>query len=130
MSQFVKTNFCKIHTEDVLRRPVSPGKWVGKPSYLAITRLQVACGGGIGGSTWYEYVQRISLQDLAKSADALVLRTWNGQEIFLNKAYIVKAEQLTIATAVFNSENRNYPLGEYTYCYLTKDGHEFTLSDE
>ena len=93
MNQFIKTNFDKIYTDDVLRRPMTPGKWVGRPSYLKITRLKMSCGGGLGGSTWYEYVQRISLPELAKKPDSLVFRTWNGQEIFLNKSYIVKAEQ-------------------------------------
>lgn len=130
MNPFVKTNFDVVHTEDVLKRPMTPGKWVGRPSYLEITRLHMTCGGGIGGSTWFEYISRINLMDLAKDeSNYLVTQRWNGSAVFINKAYVVSAEQFTIAYADYESLNPNYPAGTYTYYYLTEDGHKFTLSN-
>lgn len=128
MSNFVKTNFEEIYKPDYLKKPMTPSEWVGGVSYLPVTRLKMTCGGGLGGSLWYEYVQRVSLEIFSIVQSPFVtLRTWDNKEVFLNKSYIVKAEQFVIASAVLNSRNPNFPMGEYTYCYLVEDGHKLSL---
>ena len=129
-NKYVKEHFKSIYTESVLPKPMSPAYWVSGVSYREITRIKMTCGGGMGGSVWYEYVNRIPLKDLASfDKMCMTVRRWDGKEILLNRSYMVKAEQFTIASAVLRSQNSNFPLGDYTYCFLVEDGHKITLSD-
>lgn len=124
----VRKDFEKLYTESTLKRPMTPSSWVSKKmEYLPITRITMSCGGGIGGSKWYEYVERIPLEDLADGNTPAVFRTWDGRDVLLNRAFMVKAEQYTIASAVLNSRNTNFTVGEWLFCYLVEDGHRITL---
>jgi len=126
-----KCSFDKLYESDVLKRPMTPSKWVTKDVYYQpITRIKMSCGGGIGGSTWYEYVDRIPLEALAAvGTGGMVFHTFDGKDVLLNMDYIVKAEQFTVACAVLNSENPNFPKGYWMFCYLVEDGHKITLID-
>ena len=127
---FVKTMFDKIYDRPVFERPMSPSKWVGSPTYLDITRLLMSCGGGMGGSRWYEYVERIDLDEIAaRNRSHISVRTWDGRKLLINKSFIVNAEQLKIAFADLDSSNPHYPKGVYTYCLLLEDWHSIELVD-
>ena len=129
-SNFIKTSFDKVYEYDTVGKPMTPSYWDKKGvTYKKVTEIHMSAGGGIGGSYWHEYVERIDLEDLV-NRDCLVTKTWNGKTIALNLKYMVKARQLTIASAVLHSQNYNYPKGAYTYNWLVEDGHKIRLEDE
>ena len=119
---YINTEFDKVIKEDkLIGRPRTPGFWVSEEFELQpITALRMTCGGGMGGAQWFEYIERIPLEDLLKK-DNMVVTTWDGKERFINMKYVVKAENLTIASAVYHSDNTNFKIGDYKYCYLTED---------
>ena len=123
----IKDDFSEVYTASTLKRPMTPGKWVGGVSYRPITRIKMTCGGGRGGSVWYEYIERLPLETIANLNGGAVFKTWDGREAMLNASYIVKAEQYTVASAVLDSQNPNYPQGKYKYCCLVEDGHRLML---
>lgn len=118
-----------IYTKDTIGVPMTPSRWVGKPKYKKVTRLKMSCGGGMGGSTWYEIIDRIDLDELTKN-ETLIVKNYEGDTIFLNRKYIVKAIQLTLVTAILDSQNSNYPVGKHEYNWLVEDEKKITLIDE
>ena len=128
---FVKTQFDKLYTDNTLYRPMSPSVWVSEAvSYQPITKLTMTCGGGLGGSRWEEFIKRIPIENICCGGDFSVVESWDGKKFLLNKRYLVKGEQLTIASAVLRSTNPNFPQGDYTYCWLVEDGHVLELGGE
>lgn len=125
----IKKDFNTVHTSATLKRPITPGRWVSDVMYQPITRITMTCGGGLGGSVWCEYVERVPLEALAGLRGGAVFKTWDGKEIMLNTSNMVKAEQFTVASAVLNSQNHNLKTGDYRCCYLVEDGHRLTLVD-
>lgn len=79
-----------------INKPKSPSAWVGEPKYLPITRLKMSCGGGIGGSSWYEYVYRL---EKIPSNTMLNIKRYDGKNFSVNTAYVVKAENFKLAIA-------------------------------
>lgn len=123
----IKSDFSDVYTVSTLKRPMTPSKWIGGVSYQPITRIKMTYGVGLGGSVWYEYIERLPLEVLANLNGGAVFKTWDGREVMLNASYMVKAEQYTVASAVLDSQNPNHPQCEYKYCYLVEDGHRLTL---
>lgn len=118
-----------IYTNDVAGKPMTPSKWVSdKPSYKKVTRIKITCGGGMGGASWYEVIDRIDLNDLMQRS-YIVTKNWEGKEIGINLSYVVKAEQFTLATAILDSQNGNYVIGHHQYNWLIEDDHKIKLSD-
>jgi len=148
---FVKAKLDKVYTDSVLRKEMSPSSWAGDVSYMPVVRMKMTCGGGMGGSQWYEYIQRESffsacsfvitaggnsfshhptLVSAAGDHGIIHVKTWDNKDIILNTAYMVKADYFTIATANLYSQNHNFPIGVYAFSYLIPDGHTLTLSNE
>lgn len=127
-----KINISKIYKKSTAGVPMTPGRWVNKiPKYREMTRLRMSCGGGMGGSSWYELVDRIDLADLMQK-NYLTTKNWEGKEIALNLNYLVKAEQYTLATAKYDSQNQNieYLMGVNEYNWLIEDGNTIRLIDD
>lgn len=82
-----------------LDRQKKPSHWEGAPKYLPITRLNMTCGGGVGGSNWYEYVYRV---DNIPSNTIMEFIRYDGKQIKINTTYIVGAEDFKLATARLN----------------------------
>ena len=118
-----------IYDAPTLGKPMTPGNWVGREmKCIPVTMLSMSCGGGTGGSHWYEYIERIPLEDLC-NGNRIVVKTWDGKSKLINLNNVVTAEQLTIATAVYNSKNPNFEQGEYLVAKLTRDNHKIKLVD-
>lgn len=125
----VVTNFEEVSYDNTKGKPMTPSHWdKNGVSYKQVTEIHMTAGGGMGGSYWKEYVERIDLEDLVQRS-CIVAKTWDGKTIALNLNYMVKARQLTIASAVLHSENTNYKTGAYQYNWLVEDGHKITLVD-
>ena len=119
-----------VYTNNCIGVPMTPGHWVSKSvEYMPITRLRMSCGGGIGGAQWFEYVNRVPLDELAEMKSAIVT-TWNGKRKLINMNYVVEAEKFTIAKAVYDSMNPNFQKGEYLVARLLEDGSVVSLSDK
>lgn len=119
----------KIYNKTTFGRPMTPGYWVTKSEdvqYFPITRLDVSCGGGMGGSRWYEYIARVPLEELAEK-ERVVVTTWDGKRKLINMNNVVKAEEYTIASAFYHSDNSNFPVGEYLMARLVQDGAKIQL---
>ena len=120
----------KIYRKSTAGVPRTPGKWVDtKPTYREMTRILMTCGGGMGGSSWYEVVERINLADLMQKS-YVIAKDWEGKEKGLNLQYMVKAEQFTLASARFDNKNTNFKMGVYEYSWLIEDGETIKLIDE
>lgn len=123
----VHDKFDEVKKEStVLALPMTPSRWTGKIEYHPITKITVSCGGGIGGSRWDEYVDRIELRDIS-TEKMLIVNTINGEERLINPHYIVTAENLTMASAVIDSQNPNFERGLHRYRYLCRDGVKLEL---
>lgn len=85
----------KYLKDAVLGKIYTPSEWIGKPEYTSVTRLRMTCGGGMGGSSWYEYVHRVA--GISSNAIVRFIR-YDGKPIIINTAYIVEAEDFTLAT--------------------------------
>lgn len=128
-SNFIKTKFDEVYEYDTVGKPMNPSYWDCKGvTYKEVTEIHMTAGGGMGGKYWCEYVERIDLEDLTQQTH-LVTKKWNGKTIALNLNNMVKARQLTIASAVLHSNNSNFPIGAYTYHWLVEDGHKIELED-
>ena len=108
---------------------MTPSYWDSKGvTYKKVTQIEMTAGGGMGGSYWSEFIERIPLEELS-CGNRIVAKKWDGEKILLNLNYMVKAKQITIASAILHSKNSNYPIGSYTYNWLVEDGHKLTLID-
>jgi hypothetical protein len=131
MSAIIKRNFENIYTDDIIGKPMTPSKWVNdEPTYKPITRIKMTCGGGMGGSSWYEYVNRINMEDIRPN-DMLLVTDIDGRQKLLNTNYIVSVENdLTVLSALLDSRNDAFEIGVYEYRWLVKDGHKVKLTGD
>lgn len=125
-----KIDFKKTLKSDSLGLPFTPSHWVGTPEYIPVTRIRMTCGGGVGGSSWYEYVNRIMIDDVIDSK-FIKVTDYTGNEITINTNYIVEMRNFTILKAVFmNSGNYHFEPGSWEYYTLMEgNGHEVELID-
>lgn len=113
-----------------INKPKSPSVWVGEPKYLPITRLKMSCGGGMGGSCWYEYVCRL---EKIPSNTMLNVKRYDGKSLFINTTYVVNAENFKLAIAELDISEwarlSNEIIGEATekYFSLIEDDEYVTL---
>lgn len=115
-----------------LKKRVSPSKWVGTPEYMLITRLEMTCGGGMGGSRWYEYVARLKQ---IPSNEMIKVHRYDGKDIYINTSYVVSAENFTLGKAelditkwkYYHTPNVNNETVIETQYVLLDDGMELTL---
>ena len=114
-------------TKSKLGLPMTPAKWVGEPTYKPVTRLRITCGGGIGGSSWYEYVER---ENVFPSNKLHCFTRIDGKKITINTAFIVEAEDFRLVTVAFWNENPSYKLGLQNKQYIVEDECKIELIDE
>lgn len=128
----VKDIFDKIETKTTIGKPLTPSTWVGEPKYYPITRIKMTCGGGMGGSSWYEYVERFSLNDISDRPLGTMwrIKTVDGNEKLINPNYVVEVDsEITMVCVTFDSRNPHFEKGIYTYRFLYRDGTKVSLSD-
>lgn len=114
-----------------LGKEFTPSEWDGEPEYLPITRIKMTCGGGMGGQSWYEYIHRI--KDIPNNA-IMKCRRYDGKEIVINTAFLVEAEEFTLASAKLDitgwARASRERLENYikTYHVLIDDGKQLKLN--
>lgn len=106
-------------TGNYIYLPCTPAKWITQPTHKKITRINLTAGGGIGGSTWTEYVEQTNniqtntIQEFTRIT---------GKKIKLNTNYITDAEDFNLITVQFHNENPNtYKIGNNTLQYIAED---------
>lgn len=101
--------------------PRTPSRWEGDPIYTPVSRIKMSCGGGMGGSVWYETVERIDIETL-DFTKPLIVTTIDGNKKLLNPRYIVMIDsEITMVTRTLYSFNPNFPKGKYEYSWLFRD---------
>lgn len=122
-------------TKPIIYLPCTPSQWITpEVDYKTITRINVTKPGGMAGSNYMEYVEKVETID-SNRMQAFTRIT--GKDILLNTSYILTAENFLLITAKFYNENPNaYELGENTLHYLaefdmlhTSDSGQITLVD-
>lgn len=109
-------------------KPMTPSKWIGDVIYTPVSRIKMSCGGGMGGSAWYETVERIDIDNIDLNKP-LIVTTIEGNKRMLNPKYIVLIDsEITMATRKLDSKNPNFPMGIYTYSWLIRDGEELEFN--
>lgn len=103
----------------IIYLPCTPAQWIGEPEYKQITQIHLTAGGGMGGSSWYEYVEKI---DSIETNTIQEFTRITGKKILLNTRYITSAENFLLITATFNNENTNVrKLGENIVQYIAEE---------
>lgn len=132
MNKVKHVDLSEVYIKSTFGKPMTPGHWVTlnkDVKYTPVTRLSMSCGGGMGGSHWYEYIARIPLEELAEK-ERVVVTTWDGERKLINMSNVVTADEYTIVSAVYHSENPNFPVGEYLVARLVPDGAKVRLVEE
>jgi hypothetical protein len=63
-----------------------------------------------------------------KPDDMLIVTDIDGRQKLLNTRYIVSVENdLSVLSALLDSQNHNFETGIYEYRWLVKDGHKVKL---
>jgi len=102
----------KVYGKSTMGLPMTPSHWIGA-EYKPIKRIKVTCGGGMGGSVWFEYVDKDSVKTVdLYGVPMLSVMTWNGEKKIINPRYVVTVEDYDLMTATFyNERNTNFRLG-------------------
>lgn len=109
--------------------PMTPSSWMGDAIYTPVSRIKMSCGGGMGGSSWYETVERIDIDNIDLDKP-LIVTTIDGNKKMLNPRYIVLIDsEITMVTRKLNSKNTNFPVGVYIYSWLIRDGEKITFAN-
>ncbi len=101
----------KVEDRMVFGVPLTPSKWLGEPVLTDVVRLTVTAGGGMGGSLWEYFLKDHSSAGIGRAisdGEAIVGETIDDKYICINPQYVVKAEEFTIASAMFMCENKNF----------------------
>ena len=102
--------------------PMTPSHWVGDIVYRPVTQIMMTCGGGLGGSSWKMYVERIDLDDIQPDTMIKVKRH-DGADMLINTKYVVSARSdITIFEYSIYTENPNFGAGYRKYRRLCLDG--------
>lgn len=103
--------------QPIIYLPCTPSQWITETAdYKSITRITIVKPGGMSGSSYHEYVERVETID---SNTIQVFTRITGKDILINTSYILTAENFLLITAKFHNENPNaYKLGENTLHYL------------
>ena len=109
--------------------PMTPSKWVGKPKTRKITRLLMTCGGGMGGSRWYEYVEHFQFESIDPDGVVIVDRI-DGKNVWVNPKYIVQAEDFVLVEADYDTTNPNYGQGKMKVKFLVEEDAKLVRIDE
>jgi len=111
----------------VLGLPKTPARWDGDPVFTPITRITMTCGGGMGGSRWYEYVKRMPHSDMTGLKTVLDV---DGKEKTVNTAYVVEMEDFTLVNCFYISNNSNFQKGMWVFSMLVEDGTTVTYDNQ
>lgn len=99
-------------------RTCNPSSFVQKEEIHDILKIKMTCGGGMGGSSWYEYVHD------TKELDGEIpvwVTNYLGERIKLNPKFMVKINKISIVKVTeditaWKFYNTKKPIGEKHLC--------------
>lgn len=114
-----------------LGKTCSPAKLVDFKE-KAVIKVTMTCGGGVGGSKWYEYID-CYMADLAGLSGLMWFENYLGDDVLLNSQYVVKAEPVVIITLIedvtqhcnFNREGSANKTRISEYCFGAEESFNF-----
>ena len=85
--------------------PNTPSKFVGDAKIFKVKKVKMTCGGGVGGSSWYEYI--VDFPELF-GGGMLNVTNYKGEKMILNTRYIVKVSDSQVVGITTDSQNSHY----------------------
>ena len=85
--------------------PNTPSHFVGDAKIFKVKKVKMTCGGGMGGSSWDEYIVDFP-QNFGNGM--LNVTNYKGEKMILNIRYIVKITDSQVVGITTNSQNLNY----------------------
>ena len=108
--------------------PNTPSYFVGDVDIKKVKKVKMTCGGGMGGSCWYEYISCDTMpEDLNYGLINVV--NYKGEKITINTMYVVKITEREVASIVTDSQNPHYS-GIKKFFYEIPCGEEVGLCNE
>ena len=74
-------------------RTCSPSSFTGKEEIHNMLKIRMSCGGGLGGSSWYEYIH--DTNELEGETPVWVTN-YRGEKVKLNPKFMVKITPISI----------------------------------
>ena len=106
--------------------PCTPSEWTTQPEYQKITEITLTSGGGMGGKTWKEYVEKTILKPHTLQKVTRI----DGKQITINTDYVTYAEDFVLVTAEYYTENTYRGEGYHEVNFLVEEGVEVGLMDK
>lgn len=98
--------------------PCTPSKWISEPETKPITEINLTSGGGMGGKSWTEYVERTvefrpnTLQEFTRI---------DGKKIVINTSFITYIENFELVTVTYDTQNEYRNPGVHKEHFLKSD---------
>lgn len=108
--------------------PNTPSKFVGDAKIFKVKKVLMTCGGGIGGSSWNEYIVDFP-ENFMFGNGMLNVTNYKGEKMMLSIRYIVKISDSQIVGITTDSRNPTYS-GVKTNYYETPIDDEVCLINE
>ena len=108
--------------------PNTPSYFVGDVDIKKVKKVKMTCGGGMGGSCWYEYILCDTMPENL-SYGLIDVENYKGEKITINTMYVVKIMEREVASIVTNSQNP-YHSGIKKFFYEIPCGEKVELCNE
>lgn len=106
--------------------PMGPAEWLeGTFKRVSCMVVKMSCGGGMGGSSWYEIIKPTSLEFEFNNVE-----TVHGESIILNGRYIVKVEFMDYVYVEYVTSNPNFGSGKKVLEFIVNEGVNIDLIDD
>lgn len=108
--------------------PNTPSQFVGDAKIFKVKKVLMTCGGGIGGSSWNEYIVDFP-ENFMFGNGMLNVTNYKGEKMILSVRYIVKISDSQIVGITTDSQNPTYS-GVKTNYYETSIDDDVRLISE
>lgn len=87
--------------------PRTPCRWIGKEKVKTVTLVRMSCGGGMGGASWLEILEKTEVQPGLNKYKRV-----DGSFVTLNGNFIVDAEDRKMLVLDYVANNPSLDDGE------------------
>lgn len=116
----------KIKSGDSIYLPMAPAQWLDN-SFKRVNCMLVlmSCGGGMGGSSWYEFIKPTDFNDGLIEVEGI-----HGDKFFLNTDFIVKVSWCDFIMVDYYTTNPNFGEHSKTLEFVVDEGMNINLSTD
>lgn len=110
-------------------KPFTPSEYVDN-NYYKVISIKMSCGGGMGGSSWYEYIKTDTPQKIKEIYSAITkggiikVVDYLGNTKYINTNYVVMTQEQSIyELTIENKGNTYYGIAgdKYIFRYLINE---------